>query len=231
MAEKCDLSNVAYTKEYLIHRQKIIGAAFHLKNKIDTEERQEIGCRRIIEEYCTEQNVNGYFCSHNQVLDSSGYPVFEYISLYRHCFFCTLVEHADGKSYYFYKEDLYGYSVYDIAKKQSFRYIPAHSWSGGETFIATSIHYNPHNNLFAVEGCYWAGPSETFLFRIGNPMQRFDEYLSLHQLLDGDYEKYDDIEFERWDGNDLVLKCYDIQTEPYQNVSVCLSEKDYLSLL
>ena len=227
-----DLTNIAYTNDYLAHREKVITAAFHSCNKMKTEEIQEQGCKRVVEEYRVHQEDKTFFCARNLVFDERGEQIHEYINLYSHPFFCKHIEHINGKSYLFYKEDLYGYSVYDLMAKKTFSYYPAHSWNGsngGETFIGTHIHYNPQNNIIAVEGCYWACSGEVFLFHITDPMCQFDAYLSIHMLLDEDYEKYDDISFGRWDGTDIELKCYDIQTKPYKTIEIRLSEGEYKS--
>jgi len=231
MGNTPDLSNAAYTADYLAHRNSMINTAFQPENKIKTEESMGNGCKRVIEEYKSEQNGEYVYCARNIVFDESGAQIHEYMNIYHHPFFCDLIKHVNGKSYLFYKEDLYGYGVYDLEEKKAFSYFPTHSWHRGETFIATNLYYNEKNNIMAAEGCYWACPSETFLFRINDPLKIFDSHLSLHLLLDKEYDKYDDICFSGWEGTGLELKCYDIQAKPPKNIDIVLKEEDYLPFL
>ena len=117
--------------------------------------------------------------------------------------------------YIFYSEDLYGYSVYEIETKKVFNYFPLATFTQGiETFIGTDIHYNKNNNMFAVEGCYWACPCDVFLIKANSPMEMFNELLNIHKIIDPEYDKYDDIEFVEWENNNIKLKldCKEIIT-------------------
>ena len=125
----------------------------------------------------------------------------------------------------FYKSDLYGYSVFSIDTKETFDYYPKHK---GETFIGTDIYFNSNNNVFAVEGCYWACPVDTFLIKIDNPLEQFKKYVNTHLIIEGDYDKYDDTKFVEWIGNDVKLECYNIEKKPYKDEIIILSKKEYM---
>ena len=227
MQKKKDLSNVAYSQEYLKYRNERISSVLSPENKTKEVIREESGYTRIIISYQKER----YICSENKVYNMNKDLIHEYINLYQHPFFCTPIQYSNGKMYLFYKEELYGYSVFDMESKEVFRYIPQESFSGGETFIATDIYYNATHDLIAAEGCYWACPVDTFLLRIEDPMKQFDKYLNFHELLDSDYEKYDDICFSSWSENGIDLKCYNILSEPCKDELVQITESDYLKAL
>jgi len=227
MSTEKGLANVAYSKQYLKQKSEIISNSLQEEYKKKETVHQEGNYRRVVTEY---RNDN-YYCSKNQVYDSSNTLIHEYISTYHHSFFCTSIKHKNGKEYLFYKENLYGYSVFEIESKKTFQYIPYRSFNGKETFIATDVYYNENNNIFAIEGCYWACPVDTILVEINNPLEQFSKYLALHELLDKDYEKYDDICFVNWHGTDLELKCYNIEIEPYKNEFINITEQSYLSSL
>ncbi|MHC6203051.1 hypothetical protein ACYULU_07640 [Breznakiellaceae bacterium SP9] len=109
--------------------------------------------------------------------------------------------------YIFYKEDLYGYSVFEIGTNKVFNYYPLVTFKENiETFIGTDIHYNVQNNIFAVEGCYWACPWDIFLFRLNNPMERFTEIINIRDLIDPEYKKYGCIDFVGWENNNRPIR-------------------------
>jgi hypothetical protein len=224
-----DLTNVAYSDEYIKYKEKAINLAYSPNNKIDETEIAQDDLRRVKIEYVTKRDEITYYCGNDKVYINNEL-VFEYFSLYSHPFFCKKITYANGKEYLFYKTDLYGYSAAEISTGRTFDYYPKHSFGkeSGETFIATDIHFNPTNNFFAVDGCYWACPLDTFLIHIDDPLKQFDKYANTHLIFDEDYNKYDDIEFLEWEKNAVKLKCYNVQTEPYKHETIAISEKRYM---
>ena len=225
-----DLTNIAYSDEYITHKNNIIKKVYNLKNKTKENEILEGDLKRIITEYRIEYNDKKYFCSNNKVYDNENLLLFEYLNLYHHPFFCEKVLYSNGKQYIFYKIDLYGYSVFSIDTKETFDYIPKCSFVEpfAETFIGTDIHFNKNNNVFAVGGCYWGCPIDTFLIRIDNPLEQFTHYINTHLIIEGDYDKYDDTNFVEWIENDIKLECYNIETKPYKNEMITIKEKEYM---
>jgi len=200
-----DLSNVAYTNEYQSKREEAISAIIRPENLTDTEYiLSKSRYNRTIINYSAKLHGYNLTYSHNKVYDTDENLVYEYISEYGHPFFCTLISHSNGRQYLAYKENLYGYSVFDIRSNETFKYIPATSWKGGETFIATDIYYNSANDMVVAEGCYWACPYGVFLFEVKEPMKLFTRYLDIQMLLGG-YDKYEDIEFQGWKAQILCL--------------------------
>jgi len=220
-----DLTNIAYSDEYIIQKSNIVDLAYKPNNKTTETEIMENDLKRIITEYRVKHNDKSYFCAANKVYNPDNTLLFEYFNFYHHPFFCTKITYNNGKQYLFYKTDLYGYSVFSIDTKETFDYYPKYK---GETFIGTDIYFNSNNNVFAVEGCYWACPVDTFLLKIDNPLKQFTEYGNTHLMIEGDYDKYDDTNFVEWIGNDIKLKCYNIEIKPYKDEIIILSEKEYM---
>ena len=224
-----DLTNFAYSNEYIELKNKIIDLAYKPINKIKESEKNNGNLKRIISEYRTEYNEKKYFCSNNKVFDEDKY-IFEYFNLYHHPFFCEKVEYNNGNNYIFYKTNLYGYNVFEIDTKNTFDYLPKCSFSEkfAETFIGTDIHFNKNKSVFAVGGCYWACPTDVFLIKIENPLEQYENYQNIHLIIDEDYGKYEDIDFIEWENNDIKLKCYNIEIKPNKNEIILLQEKDYM---
>jgi len=130
--------------------------------------------------------------------------VFSYESIYRiHNNVPTIIQHQDGQHYFLFKSDLYGLNVYHLETGDVFCYVPEgyqHSYQQiyGESFIIIDIHYDVHTNLIAYEGCYWAGTNDVMVGDFSNPMHFNPKLQSIHELLDPEYELYDDIDFKAW---------------------------------
>jgi hypothetical protein len=225
-----DLTNIAYSDEYTELKNRIINSAYSHVNRKRDSEIIEGNLKRIIEEYRT--NDNKYFCSNNKVYDGENKLLFEYFNLYHHNFFCKEIKYNDGK-YIFYKTALYGYNVFETNTGKTFEYFPKCSFgeNGVETFIATHIFFNKNNNMFAVEGCYWACPVDTFLIKIDSPLKQFDGYVNIHLIVDEDYQKYDDISFVKWENNNIEVSCLSgLEKETIEEI-ITLSEKEYMKKL
>ena len=121
--------------------------------------------------------------------------------------FLKLFHHQNRHDYLVFNIDLYGYSVMDLADNAVRHYIPKESFDGGETFIWCNLHYNQENNVLAVDGCYWACPTSVILLDFSDPMKQ-SVWADVNDYVTG-YGKYDDTEFAKWSGTNLVLKLSD----------------------
>ena len=127
--------------------------------------------------------------------------------------FASLIHHANGKHYLVFRFDLYGYGVLELESLQDIRYFPPQSFPADredfkETFIWTGVNYDPHSNLLAVSGCYWACPYSVVVLDFSAPLteQPVERWLDVHGIIDPDYGIYDDIAFDRWENGVLCLK-------------------------
>ena len=136
--------------------------------------------------------------------------------------FHTLIDHQNGNKYLVYRQELYGYTVFDLTNNKDFQYYPQCVFDGWEYFIWTDVHYNPQNNLLAVSGCIWGAPWSTLIVDFENPMTEPKFQIDIIDRLDGGYDVYDDADFVRWDGLNLILNCYNIEKKQKEEVVVHL---------
>ncbi len=123
-----------------------------------------------------------------------------------------LVLHSNGRRYLAFHVGLYGISYLDPDSGQVYHYVPegyTHDVrsSHGESFIITEIYYDKNSDLIAYGGCYWAAPSEIFVGDFRNPLHYNPHLIRIHELLDPEWEKIDDIDFVRWDADALIVNC------------------------
>ena len=141
-----------------------------------------------------------------------GQEVYEYLCTYRHKPFCEFIYHSNGHRYYPFHINLYGISYMDVDTLEVYNYIPEgyqhdSDYLLGESFIITDIHYDRESGLIAYGGCYWAGPSNVMvgdfscLPSCGYPLE------DMQNLIDPDYDQYDELDFECWNIGKLWLKC------------------------
>lgn len=141
-----------------------------------------------------------------------GQEVYEYLCTYDHEPFCEFIYHNNGHRYYPFHIDLYGISYMDVDTLEVYNYIPEgyqhdSDYLLGESFIITDIHYDRESGLIAYGGCYWAGPSNVMvgdfscLPGCGYPLE------DMQNLIDPDYDQYDELDFECWNEGKLCLKC------------------------
>ena len=158
--------------------------------------------------------------SESDLLDGAGNRVYTWRNLNDDSEFASLVRHRNGRHYLIFRQDLYGYSVLEVETRRDFHFIPGQSYPAeGETFRETFIWvgavYDPVSGLLAASGCYWACTNDVVLLDFSDPLAE-RPWVELHNLLDPDYELYDDINFDRWDGaGGLRLRVSDAQTGAY----------------
>lgn len=144
-----------------------------------------------------------------------------------HTFF-DFVYHSNGHRYFPFHVELYGISYLDLDSGEVYHYIPEGyqhpaEWTFGESFIVTGVYYDKETDLIAYEGCYWGGPSDVMAGDFSEPLNYDPHLVSVHEIIDPDYEELDDIDFARFENGELVVKC-DRKTE--KSVScTCLFEK------
>lgn len=143
--------------------------------------------------------------------------------------FYQLISHKNGIEYLIFRQDLYGYSVLDMESGEIMQFFPECSFDGVETFIWTEVHYNPENNVLAVEGCYWACPCGVQLFGFENPMSDKPKFVDIISCLDGDYDVYDELTFIRWEEGTLHLKAFLVENS--EIMELVIPQEQYLCWL
>ena len=124
-----------------------------------------------------------------------------------------IIHHSNGNKYLIFDEDLYGYSVLNLADLQCMHYIPAESYGKypeefRETFLWCKCFYNRETDLLAVEGCYWACPYDVIVLDFRDPMTAVEagQWSDAYLECSGEDCDPDEIQFESWDGQNLVCR-------------------------
>lgn len=144
-----------------------------------------------------------------------------------HTFF-DFVHHSNGHRYFPFHVELYGISYLDLDSGEVYHYIPEgyqHNaeWTFGESFIATGVYYDRETDLIAYEGCYWGGPSDVMVGDFSEPLNYDPHLVSVHEIIDPEWEEVDDVDFARFEGGELFVKC-DYNTEKAVSCGVILEK-------
>ena len=223
------MKNIAYTVEYKT-KHKQYEAVFIPENLKETEQfKIEHGYHAERKQYAGEVNGFNIQTSETVVFSPDNSEVYRYRNIDDNAEFITLIHHSNGRKYLIFRIDLYGYGVFDLADKKEFFFIPDEP----ETFIWTQVYYNPANDMLAVSGCIWACPFSLILLDFKDPMAE-TKWVDIHIKLDSGYEKYDDIDFVRWDKTALIVKAEEIIIVDGEEKSVqkefMIEETQYIKL-
>ena len=134
--------------------------------------------------------------------------------------FFSLIRRADGKFYLVFRQDLYGYSVLDLASAQIMRLVPDAWLEGKESFIWDGVHYLRDWDALAASGCYWAAPNGVHLVSFAEPMSEEQRYADVLDCIRGGYDIYEQADFAGFEGNELSLKCFRADTLRYEKVKI-----------
>ena len=134
--------------------------------------------------------------------------------------FFSLIRHANGKFYLVFRQDLYGYSVLDLASAQIMRFVPDAWTLGKESFILSGARYLRDWDALAVSGCYWGAPDGVHLVSFAEPMSEEQRYIDVLDCIQGGYDIYEQADFASFEGNELSLKCFRADTLRYENIKI-----------
>ena len=198
--------NIAYTERYAAYRAEEESVFSHPSGRreewlVPLEDGYAVRTRYFWEEkagYCLH-------ASESVLLDGEGRTVYTWRNLNDDAEFAALVRHRDGRRYLVFRRELYGYSVLEIETGEDFHFVPSQSLPAEgekfeETFIWTGVHYDPVSSLLAASGCYWACPNSMVFLDFSDPLSEQDCgcWVEMHEVVDPDYDLYDDIEMENW---------------------------------
>lgn len=200
-------------------------------DETDREKELESGYSVKYYYYADEENrkpgyaaVDGEICR----LIKDGNTVFEWKNTDGHSRVASIIHHSNGNTYFIFDEDLYGYSVLDLGTLQCMHYIPAESHpvlpeGFEETFIWFNCFYNPVNDLLAVDGCFWAAPSDVIVLDFKDPMTPVEakDWFSIYAVCGEDNYDLDDIDFVRWEEDTLVCKPTGADPEAFELEGKC----------
>ena len=134
--------------------------------------------------------------------------------------FFSLIRHANGKFYLVFRQDLYGYSMLDLASAQIMRFVPDAWLDGKESFIFSGVHYLRGWDALAASGCYWGAPNGVHLVSFAEPMSEEQRYVDVLDCMQGGYDIYEQADFAGFEDNELSLKCFRADALRYEKVKI-----------
>lgn len=164
--------------------------------------------------------------SETQLLGPDGRVLYTWQDLNDDGEFRRLISHRNGNHYLVFRRDLYGYSVLEVETGREMHYIPAESFPEErkdfrETFIWTDVRYDPDSGLLAAPGCYWASTNSAVVVDFSDPLTPREVWVELHEVIDPDYDRYDDLDFAGWDREKgLLVRAFSVETLTYEPLSV-----------
>ena len=221
--------NVAYTEHYAAYRSSY-DPVFLPANRCPGEETADLGDGFTLRTRSYEKKMKfAVGASEHELLNREGRVVYSWRNLDDDGEFAALVHHRNGRRYLLFRRELYGYSVLEIETGREFHFVPSESFpelgeAGQETFIWTGVSYDPVSGLLAASGCYWACPNGTVLMDFSDPMAE-RPWLDLHERVDPDYDLYDSVDLDRWDGEGgLYLRVFRNETRQYETLHLTAEE-------
>ncbi len=174
----------------------------------------EDGISLLQKSYLHKDGIKHLFLA-RYYIQKDGETIYSYISVDGHHIpYKKFIHHKNGHRYYPHHVDLYGISYIDIDTLEVFHYVPKgydndYDVCCGESFIITGVHYDANTNLVAYEGCYWADTMDVMVGDLTNPLDFNPRLISLHKIVDPEYEEVDDVDFYKWNADSLSVKLDD----------------------
>ncbi len=213
--------NIAYTPRYAAYRAAHAAIFTPAHRSGRSEQVTPLGDGlRLRTWYCGGEAACRVHASESELLDGCGQVLYRWQKLNGDGEFAALIRHANTRRYLIFRRELYGYSVLEIETGRDFHFVPAESFPEEgedfrETFIWTGASYDPVSGLLAASGCFWACPNDTLVLDFACPLSECPT-VNLHEVLDPEYEKYDDIDLDRWDGRGgMFLRVSSAETGRY----------------
>lgn len=198
-----EFDNIYYTNEY---RNKTAQAEENISDLCREERtiRLDMGYSLWVGEFA---HRSGSDCSYRcRLFSPEGKMIYGYTFYYSN-FHETAVQvlSAPEGLYFFYTEGLYGYSVLRLSDMEQMHYVPR--GNSGESFIITDLHYCSENRIAAAGGCFWAYPYDVALIDLSEPMKEPEKMTTLFPIVnpEHDYDRFEDIDFVRWEKDGRLI--------------------------
>ena len=200
-----EFDNIYHTDEYrrfMVQKEENISDLCREERTI----RLDIGYSLWVGEFA---HRSGSDCSYRcRLFSPEGKMIYGY-TFYYSSFHETAVQvlSAPEGLYFFYTEELYGYSVLRLSDMEQMHYVPR--GNSGESFIITDLHYCSENRIAAAGGCFWAYPYDVALIDLSEPMKEPEKMTTLFPIVnpEHDYDRFEDIDFVRWEkGGRLIVR-------------------------
>ena len=200
-----EFDNIYHTDEYrrfMVQKEENISDLCREERTI----RLDMGYSLWVGEFA---HRSGSDCSYRcRLFSPEGKMIYGY-TFYYSSFHETAVQvlSAPEGLYFLYTEGLYGYSVLRLSDMEQMHYVPR--GNSGESFIITDLHYCSENRIAAAGGCFWAYPYDVALIDLSEPMKEPEKMTTLFPIVnpEHDYDRFEDIDFVRWEkGGRLIVR-------------------------
>ncbi len=209
-----DMRNVAYSEAYKADKEELIAEvavpAFFTKEYVTELSEGYRVLSAVYEKPYRKPEYAPMHVNRVRLVNAGGEVLYTYWTYDGYGVPLGVLNHANGKRYYVFTRELYGYSVLDLQTLKDLHYVPAASFfpyqednpDFEETFIWRTLYYNPLNSVLAVEGCIWAGPYSVVLSDFSDPMLAHPWVCVDEKLYGRDYC----LDFVAWRCLDLVIQ-------------------------
>lgn len=121
----------------------------------------------------------------------------------------VLIPHTDGRHYFVYRENMFGYSVLCTETMDEMHYLPMGRSDSGDTMgsshILGSFHYDPKTSLCAASCGQWGAGQEIALFDLSSPLKEPVKITLLCDFIDPRREEYRRLCFKAWRDKRLII--------------------------
>ncbi len=152
-----------------------------------------------------EKTAEFYKCSLIEI--KSGMTVYEYEQSCHVKFITKIIRHNNGHKYYMFHTDLYNIRYIDIDTLEVYC-IP----EDDKYFVITDVFYDSASDLIAYDGIYPPCPDNVMAGDFSNPFDFNPHLISMRDIIDPEYDVYDEISFKEWKNGRLYVWC-DFETE------------------
>lgn len=202
-----EFDNIYHTDEYrrfMVQKEENISDLCREERTIPLDLGYSLWCG----EYAHRtDNGRSYRC---RLFSPEGKLLFGY-TLYHNIFENDAVKllFAPDGLYFFYLEGLYGYSILRLSDMAEMHYVPRDS-----SFAITDLHYCRENRIAAVSGFHnklssKAESHDVALIDLSEPMKEPEKMTTLFPIVnpEHDYDRFEDIDFVRWEkGGRLIVR-------------------------
>lgn len=196
-----EFDNIYHTDEYrrfMVQKEENISDLCREERTIPLDLGYSLWCG----EYAHRtDNGRSYRC---RLFSPEGKLLFDY-TLYHNIFENDAVKllFAPDGLYFFYLERLYGYSILRLSDMAEMHYVPRDS-----SFAITDLHYCSENMIAAVSG-FHNKTADVALIDLSEPMKEPEKMTTLFPIVnpEHDYDRFEDIDFVRWEkGGRLIVR-------------------------
>ncbi len=165
------MRNIAFSAEYAEQYNRQFEVLFREENRRNKEE----GCfangySLLAESFEGELDGEHRLAARYALFSPNHEPVFEYACLDNANPLCEMITHNDGKTYFLFRRDRFGFSVLDLDSLHEHRFYSDEAFESGNDFIWCSAEYYPARNTIFVAGHMLGAPYEVYEFDFADPL-------------------------------------------------------------